>query len=83
MKQKQTITKDEGGEKGEPKVTRVGHDFFVNGSKHKYQPYKMDRQELAVCKCGSKRFWVYQPLGAYETNIICTSCLESYCAHDG
>lgn len=66
-----------------PIITRKGFDFWVDGKKHKSHDYKQDEQELVVCKCGNKTFWIYQPQGFCETNSICTKCLRSYCVHDG
>ena len=69
--------------KKEPVIKRKDYDFWVNGKKHRYSEYKSDKQELIICKCGNKTFWVYQPDGMWETDIICTKCYKSYVAHDG
>ena len=67
----------------EPLITRKDYDFWVDGVKNEYIEYEHDEQELAVCECGNKTFWVYQPKSMYETNGICTNCRKSYCLHDG
>lgn len=66
----------------EPTIKQVGFYFWVNGKKHEYKNYSRDTQDLVVCKCKNKTFFVYQPKGHYETSIICTKCYESYLAHD-
>lgn len=67
----------------EPVIEQKGYDTYINGKKPRYLDFKFDKQELIVCKCGSKTFWIHQPSGLYETNAICTECSRFYCVHDG
>lgn len=67
----------------EPKIKQVEYDFYVDGKKHEYEDFGIDKNQLVVCLCKNKTFWIYQPQGMYETNAICTKCRRSYCVHDG
>jgi hypothetical protein len=75
--------KNKTGEGKAIKIVRKGLDWWVDGEKHRYHDYELDKQELMICSCGCQQFWIYQPRGDYETNAICKDCLKSYCVHDG